>query len=123
MHDTVFKLQKTRGEEARSDSNAQPSSEQSIQVDETSAKRALSREPSEKLEGAPSLKRKRSEDDIEVVPDAAPDASRALPVSSDRPTKRLRSGFTYGGVARSVATAAGYTSLGAVLTWAALAYV
>lgn len=40
---------------------------------------------------------------------------------SERPTKRARS--PNGAIARSVAAAAGYTSLGAVLTFLALAYL
>ena len=41
-----------------------------------------------------------------------------------RPTKRIRTGTERrgGGIGRSVATAAGYTTLGAALAWAALAY-
>ena len=39
-----------------------------------------------------------------------------------RPVKRMGTERREGGIGRSVATAAGYTTLGAALAWAALAY-
>lgn len=122
VHDTVFKLEKSRSEEVQTD----PTLHSIGQVDDAAAEVVPSRNSSAAPESAPtSLKRKRTEDESEILSQDVTlelDASQS-PISSDRPTKRLRSSLTVGGVARSAATAAGYTSLGAVLTWAALAYV
>lgn len=70
---------------------------------------------------SPSLKRKRSDDETDGV---RSEVSETLQTTEDvRPSKRLRSSITTRDIVRGVAAAAGYTSLGAALTWAALAYV
>lgn len=97
-------------------------------------KRSASPSPPMQTESALNMRIEQLEHELSRLHSRAPQASAPLPISvvertqeltTTRPAKRARTGMQTerrGGLGRSVAAAAGYTTLGAALAWTALAY-